>query len=180
MLRDSPSSIVDEQSLYEILQVSSTASPEVIQAAYRVLARIYHPDVSTAADAERQTRRLNAAHDILSDPGRRAAYDASRALAARRSADRHSRSAPRRSPRAEPTVRHHAMDRPISASVFLWIVTATVAIAIVVAMLLMLWSLYDALDSPGSSPVAPGGRIDYSRSIPRMPPFGAPTGGPSW
>ena len=36
---------------YKILQVDSEAEDEVIQAAYRRLARKYHPDLATTADA---------------------------------------------------------------------------------------------------------------------------------
>ena len=61
--------------LYEVLQVSSTATPDVLQAAYRALARAYHPDVNPSPEAARKMRQLNAAYQILSDPRRRARYD---------------------------------------------------------------------------------------------------------
>jgi hypothetical protein len=64
--------------LYEVLQVSAKACPEVVQAAYRALARSYHPDVNASPDAARQMRQLNAAYGVLSDPARRAKYDAMR------------------------------------------------------------------------------------------------------
>jgi hypothetical protein len=64
--------------LYEVLQVSAKASPEVVQAAYRVLARAYHPDVNGSPYAARMMRQLNAAYKVLSDPARRAKYDAQR------------------------------------------------------------------------------------------------------
>ena len=171
MLRDSPASFPDELSLYEILQVSSKASPEVIQAAYRVLARTYHPDVSTASDAEERTRRLNAAHAILSDPGRRAVYDVSRTQAERRGAERRRRAEPSRAPYSAARTRSHVVDRPIGAMVVLWAITASVAVTIVVAVLLMLWSLFDALDSPGGSTIPPPGRIGSPQQTPWTPPF---------
>jgi len=65
--------------LYEVLQVSAKASPEVVQAAYRVLARLYHPDVNDSPNAARMMRQVNAAYRVLSDPERRAKYDAQRA-----------------------------------------------------------------------------------------------------
>jgi DnaJ domain len=65
--------------LYEVLQVSAKASPEVVQAAYRVLARVYHPDVNQSPNAARMMRQINAAYKVLSDPERRARYDAQRA-----------------------------------------------------------------------------------------------------
>ena len=61
---------------YEVLQVRPGAEPEVIRAAYRVLARKYHPDLG--GDATRMVA-LNDAWDVLGDPVRRAAYDAARA-----------------------------------------------------------------------------------------------------
>src|SRR5215472_4599646 len=70
---------VRQLNLYEVLQVSPKASPEVVQAAYRVLARAYHPDVNTSPNAARMMRQLNAAYTVLSDPERRARYDAQRA-----------------------------------------------------------------------------------------------------
>ena len=45
-----------------------------IAAAYRMLARRYHPDIAGEA-ATRRMMRINAAWDRLRDPERRAAYD---------------------------------------------------------------------------------------------------------
>jgi curved DNA-binding protein CbpA len=59
--------------LYEILQVSHRADIEVIRAAYRVLARRYHPDVG--GDARRMAA-VNEAWATLSDPLKRRRYDA--------------------------------------------------------------------------------------------------------
>jgi hypothetical protein len=61
--------------LYDVLQVSPWCEPDVIQAAYRALARTRHPDVNRDPDAEDQMRRLNVAYQMLSDPSRRARYD---------------------------------------------------------------------------------------------------------
>jgi sortase (surface protein transpeptidase) len=60
---------------YKILQVSPTAEPEVIDAAYRRLVRRYHPDVYTGGDATERLRELNEAHAVLSDPAKRSLYD---------------------------------------------------------------------------------------------------------
>jgi DnaJ-domain-containing protein 1 len=62
-------------SLYEILQVDRQADPEVIEAAYRRLARKYHPDTSGLADGGRRMKELSAAYEVLRDPARRASYD---------------------------------------------------------------------------------------------------------
>ena len=61
---------------YRVLQVDPAANPLVIQAAYRVLARIFHPDLD--GDDE-QMKRINQAWHILGDPDRRAQYDVERA-----------------------------------------------------------------------------------------------------
>ena len=60
---------------YEILQVQPTADFEIIQAASRRMMLRYHPDRNDSADAPEMTRRLNQAYEVLSDPGKRTAYD---------------------------------------------------------------------------------------------------------
>jgi curved DNA-binding protein CbpA len=62
--------------LYRVLQVDPSANPLVIQAAYRALAQIFHPDVS--GDSE-EMKRINAAWEVLGDPRRRRQYDIERA-----------------------------------------------------------------------------------------------------
>ena len=62
---------------YDVLQVERDAPPERIRAAYRRLARQYHPDrLPGNANATRAMAAINAAYDILSDAGRRAEHDA--------------------------------------------------------------------------------------------------------
>jgi len=57
---------------YELLQVSPNASKEVIEAAYRRLARIYHPDHGGSTE---QMAMLNEAYSVLSNPETRKKYD---------------------------------------------------------------------------------------------------------
>jgi len=64
---------------YYVLQVIPDAEPEVIQAAYRALARKYHPDMG---GSEAQMAALNAAWETLRDRGARARYDQDRRTAA--------------------------------------------------------------------------------------------------
>lgn len=68
-----------QNTLYDLLEVTPNASPEVIKAAYRQLALKYHPDKQPDArarqQAEERMKQINAAYDILSDPARRAEYD---------------------------------------------------------------------------------------------------------
>lgn len=70
-----------EEDLYEILEVSPRASPEVISRAYRVLAVRYHPDKypeDRRTWAEQIMKRINHAHQTLSNEQSRIAYDRSR------------------------------------------------------------------------------------------------------
>jgi len=61
--------------LYELLEISPRASQDVIHAAYRALARNYHPDINSTAEAASRIRQLNEAYGVLSDPQDRARYD---------------------------------------------------------------------------------------------------------
>ncbi|MFP4155458.1 MAG: DnaJ C-terminal domain-containing protein [Halothiobacillaceae bacterium] len=60
---------------YAILGVERDATQEQIKAAYRRLARKYHPDVSSEPDAEARFKELGEAYEVLKDPEKRAAYD---------------------------------------------------------------------------------------------------------
>ena len=70
--------MTSEKDFYETLQVHHDAQQEVIEAAYRRLLRMYHPDVNTTPEAHEMTVNLNKAYETLSDPIRRAEYDRSR------------------------------------------------------------------------------------------------------
>ncbi len=60
---------------YEVLGVPRNATPEDVKAAFRKLARQYHPDVSQEDNAEEHFKEINEAYSVLSDPDKRAAYD---------------------------------------------------------------------------------------------------------
>lgn len=72
------------EDLYDLLEVSPTASQGVIRAAYYVLARVWHPDVNSTPEAAQRIRDINDAYRVLSDPLQRAGYDLQRARARRR------------------------------------------------------------------------------------------------
>ena len=60
---------------YEVLGVSKGASNDEIKAAFRKLARQYHPDVNKEVDAEEKFKEINEAYGVLSDADKRARYD---------------------------------------------------------------------------------------------------------
>ena len=64
-----------ERDYYEILGVSRNATDSELKAAFRRLARKYHPDVSAEPDSEERFKEVNEAYAILSDVEKRSAYD---------------------------------------------------------------------------------------------------------
>lgn len=64
-----------QRDYYEVLGVPRNASQEDLRAAFRRLARQYHPDVSKSSDAEERFKEINEAYAVLSDDDKRAAYD---------------------------------------------------------------------------------------------------------
>ncbi len=60
---------------YNILEVIRTASPEVIAAAYRALAKKYHPDLCKTPDANSRMQEINEAYTVLGNEIRREKYD---------------------------------------------------------------------------------------------------------
>jgi curved DNA-binding protein len=67
---------VAHRDFYETLGVSRESTKEEIQAAYRKLARQWHPDVNKAPEAEERFKEISEAYDTLSDPETRRRYDA--------------------------------------------------------------------------------------------------------
>ena len=60
---------------YQVLGVSRSADEKEIKKAYRALARKFHPDVNKDASSEDRFKEINEAHQVLSDPEKRAKYD---------------------------------------------------------------------------------------------------------
>ena len=64
--------------LYEVLEVSENASAEVIEKAYKVLVKKYHPDLQSPENrpaSEKRMKEINEAYDILGDEAKRRQYD---------------------------------------------------------------------------------------------------------
>lgn len=62
---------------YNELEISSSASTEVIRASYKALVKKYHPDVyrGNPTFASVKLKNLNLAYSVLSDPQKRNEYD---------------------------------------------------------------------------------------------------------
>lgn len=73
---------------YSVLGVDPAADDKAIKAAYRKLARKYHPDVSKLPGTEEKFKQVAEAYEILHSAEKRAEYDALRE-ARRRSFDTH-------------------------------------------------------------------------------------------
>lgn len=69
---------MSKNTLYEVLEVSENASAEVIEKAYKVLAKKYHPDLQSEANkksAENKMKKINEAYDVLGNEEKRKEYD---------------------------------------------------------------------------------------------------------
>lgn len=62
---------------YEILEVNETASQEVIERVYKLLAKKYHPDMNldNPKEAEEKFKEVTTAYETLSNPDKRKKYD---------------------------------------------------------------------------------------------------------
>lgn len=66
---------MSKRDYYEVLGVSKDSKKEDIKKAYRKLVKKYHPDVNKDGDAEEKFKEIQEAYEVLSDEGKRSAYD---------------------------------------------------------------------------------------------------------
>ena len=67
-----------DKNYYEILEIDRNASPEIIDKAYKTLAKRYHPDLQDEAhkkESEEKFKIINEAYQVLSNPEKKALYD---------------------------------------------------------------------------------------------------------
>jgi len=100
---------------YAILGVSRDAKPAEIKRRYRQLVRRFHPDVSEDKEAaHRRFVRIVEAYQVLSDPGRRLAYDGQLQSPTGTASGERRAPAPARPPTPPPPARRRSPDRAAS------------------------------------------------------------------
>ncbi|MDX2085925.1 MAG: DnaJ C-terminal domain-containing protein [Candidatus Melainabacteria bacterium] len=102
---------------YQQLELADGATLEAVKAAFRKLARQYHPDLNPGnRQAEERFKALNEAYEVLGDPDRKAAYDV--ALQGQQSVRSGNRTPPTASSKASaPEVKKQAPEkRPTEAA----------------------------------------------------------------
>src|SRR5688572_26796513 len=72
-----PRPMLPRDDLYARLELPIDASFEAVEIAWRALLKRHHPDIAGSA-ADDLAKRINVAHDWLSDPELRARYDSER------------------------------------------------------------------------------------------------------
>jgi hypothetical protein len=80
-----PRPMLPKDDLYARLELTPSASFEAVEVAWRALLKRHHPDVAGGSrEADERAKRINVAHDWLSDPELRARYDRERTTSGRR------------------------------------------------------------------------------------------------
>ena len=67
-----------KENYYDILEINKNASQEIIEKAYKILVKKYHPDLQTnnlKTEFEEKIKKINEAYEILSNPEKRKNYD---------------------------------------------------------------------------------------------------------
>ncbi len=66
---------MSKRDYYEVLGIDKGANETDVKKAYRTLAKKYHPDVSSEANAESKFKEVQEAYEVLSDSSKRGQYD---------------------------------------------------------------------------------------------------------
>lgn len=66
---------MNKRDYYEVLGLSKNATKQEIKAAYRKLAKEFHPDRNKSTDAEEKFKEIQEAYEVLSDDSKKQAYD---------------------------------------------------------------------------------------------------------
>jgi DnaJ domain len=109
-----PRPVVPSEDLYARLEVAPTATFETIEIAWRTLLKRHHPDIAGAAALD-LAKRINVAHDWLSDPGLRERYDRERRRANGQARQAHPHASWRAAPAAPVRPHRHAPVDPATA-----------------------------------------------------------------
>lgn len=154
---------------YERLGVASNATHDEIRAAYRRLARRHHPDARGQSTSATMAA-INEAWSVLSDPARRARYDAdlargSDAAGATRSAGSNSSTNRSTNPSTMPEARLDPLARYLDPPRFPWrLVVALVVLA--TAAILILGALADSpADAPIDNLLQVGSCVDVDEAV---------------
>src|SRR5438552_19092124 len=76
-----PRPMLPADDLYARLELPIDATFEAVEVAWRALLKRHHPDVAGSGDdVDDRAKRINVAHDWLSDPDLRARYDRARGM----------------------------------------------------------------------------------------------------
>jgi DnaJ-class molecular chaperone len=67
---------MDNEKLYDVLEVPKTATEAEIRKSFFNLAKKYHPDVNNTKEAKQKYLDITEAYETLSDPKKRRIYDA--------------------------------------------------------------------------------------------------------
>jgi len=79
---DAPRRPDEETTLYQVLAVKQDADSQAVKQSYRRLSKQWHPDICKEPGAAEVFRRITDAYQLLSDPAKRARYDAGLRLTA--------------------------------------------------------------------------------------------------
>ncbi|MBB3695695.1 J domain-containing protein [Sphingomonas sp. BK580] len=158
---------------YSVLGVPTTASRDVIHAAWKALLRQYHPDANHGVDVSARAKEINEAYAVLGKREARAAYDRSqiRPSLHRATADRsfHHRKAGRRSTRPYPSMQPNgSFSQPLETNEWLMGLFLLILTAAPIATILVLY-----YEDPG---VASTVRRDVAaHPVPEAPPKAVPS-----